>query len=343
MKYYNHYSIKEHHTFGTDTDTLHFVEYNTVEELNSVIEKLHKQWHGLPWLHIGSGSNLLFVNSHYPGVIIHSAIGGMEIIKENDTEVWIRVGAGVIWDKLVAYCVQQGWGGMENLSLIPGEVGSSAIQNIGAYGIEAKDLIEQVEAIEFATSTPRIFQNQECQYAYRQSIFKNELKNKYIVTHVTYRLQKRPIFRLDYGNIRDEIQKTGKEISLQTIRETIISIRNAKLPDPQILGNAGSFFMNPIVERKFMEEIKQNYPLMPFFEIDEQHVKIPAGWLIEQCGWKGRSLGKAAVHKNQALVLINTGGATGKEIVELSEAVRTAVKHKFNIEIYPEVNFIDEK
>lgn len=340
MKHYTDYSLKSLHTFGMDVRTAHFVEYTSVDELEALLVRMQSEWETLPWLHMGGGSNLLFTSDYYQGVILHSAIKGWQVVDEDEECVHLRVGAGVVWDELVAYTVAQGWGGMENLSLIPGEVGASAVQNIGAYGMEAKDLIETVDTIEIATGTSRTFACEECGYAYRQSVFKSELKGKFVVTHVTYRLQKHPVFHLDYGNIRAELERMGEGISLDTIRRAVIRIRESKLPDPQVMGNAGSFFMNPIVPRAVMEHIREAYPQMPFYEVDTERVKIPAGWMIEQCGWKGRALGRAAVHDKQALVLVNLGGATGREIIALSDAVRHDVKEKFGVDIHPEVNFI---
>ena len=340
MKHYTDYSLKSLHTFGMDVRTAHFVEYTSVDELEALLVRMQSEWETLPWLHMGGGSNLLFTSDYYQGVILHSAIKGWQVVDEDEECVHLRVGAGVVWDELVAYTVAQGWGGMENLSLIPGEVGASAVQNIGAYGMEAKDLIETVDTIEIATGTSRTFACKECGYAYRQSVFKSELKGKFVVTHVTYRLQKNPVFHLDYGNIRAELERMGEGISLDTIRRAVIRIRESKLPDPQVMGNAGSFFMNPIVPRAVMEHIREAYPQMPFYEVDTERVKIPAGWMIEQCGWKGRALGRAAVHDKQALVLVNLGGATGREIIALSDAVRHDVKEKFGVDIHPEVNFI---
>ncbi len=340
MKHYTDYSLKSLHTFGMDVRTAHFVEYTSVDELEALLVRMQSEWETLPWLHMGGGSNLLFTSDYYQGVILHSAIKGWQVVDEDEECVHLRVGAGVVWDELVAYTVAQGWGGMENLSLIPGEVGASAVQNIGAYGMEAKDLIEMVDTIEIATGTSRTFACEECGYAYRQSVFKSELKGKFVVTHVTYRLQKNPVFHLDYGNIRAELERMGEGISLDTIRRAVIRIRESKLPDPQVMGNAGSFFMNPIVPRAVMEHIREAYPQMPFYEVDTERVKIPAGWMIEQCGWKGRALGRVAVHDKQALVLVNLGGATGREIIALSDAVRRDVKEKFGVDIHPEVNFI---
>ena len=340
MKHYTDYSLKSLHTFGMDVKAAHFIEYESVEELLPILLRLKTEWRNRPFLHIGGGSNLLFASDFYDGMVLHSAIKGWQVGYEDEDTVHLRVGAGVVWDDLVDYCVSQGWGGMENLSLIPGEVGASAVQNIGAYGVEAKDLITSVETIEVATGNVRAFTCDECEYGYRQSIFKGELKGKYIVTHVTYRLQKHPIYHLDYGNIRAELERMGGEVSLENVRRAVIRIRESKLPDPKVTGNAGSFFMNPVVPRGVMERIKEEYPHMPFYEVDAEHVKIPAGWMIEQCGWKGRAMGRAAVHDKQALVLVNLGEATGHEVIALSDAVRHDVKDKFGIDIHPEVNFI---
>ncbi len=340
MIYKNDYSLKDLHTFGMDVKAAHFVEYSSVEELLHVLPRLWGEWKELPFFHMGGGSNLLFLREYYPGVIFHSAIMGWQVVKEDEEILHLRVGAGVVWDDLVSYCVCQGWGGMENLSLIPGEVGASAVQNIGAYGVEAKDLIVSVDAIDIATGEYRTFSLHECSYGYRKSIFKEELKGKYIITHVTYCLHKHPEFRLDYGNIRTELERMETGVSLESVRSAVIRIRESKLPDPKVLGNAGSFFMNPIVPRETMECIRQDYPTMPYYEVDENLVKIPAGWMIEQCGWKGRAMGRAAVHDKQALVLVNLGGATWLEVKNLCDTVRHDVKEKFNVEIHPEVNFI---
>lgn len=217
------------------------------------------------------------------------------------------------------------------------------MQNIGAYGVEAKDLIVAVETVSVATGELRVFTNEACRYAYRESIFKQELKGKYIVTYVTYRLKKHPVYHLDYGNIRSELEKEGGILSLAVLRRIIIRIREAKLPDPEKIGNAGSFFMNPIVSVEQFEALCKVYPDMPHYKVDENRVKIPAGWMIDRCGWKGKHLGRAGVHDKQALVLVNLGGATGEEVVRLSEAIVRSVKEKFGIAICPEVNFIGEK
>lgn len=337
MKDYNHYSLLAHNTFGMDVCAARFVEYESVEELRHFLLSPGAKTEQL--LHIGAGSNLLFTGD-FPGIILHSALRGMAVVAETDKEVWVRVGAGEVWDDFVAHTVRCGWYGAENLSLIPGEVGASAVQNIGAYGVEAKDLIVQVETLSCRTGEARLFQVDECGYAYRRSIFKEELKGQYIVTYVTYRLSKQPCYRLDYGNIRSELEKEGGEPTLQRLREVIVRIRQEKLPDPAVTGNAGSFFMNPLVTESRFAELKQAYPDLPHYPAPAGQVKLPAGWLIDRCGWKGRVLGRAGVHPRQALVLVNLGGATGADILRLAAAVQTSVRERFGIDLCPEVNYI---
>lgn len=329
-------SLLLHNTFGMDVKASLFIEYVSVEELKSILHEYLKDEH---WLHIGGGSNLLFTGD-FPGVILHSAIKGYELLEENNEEVIVRVGAGEVWDDFVAYTVAKGWYGAENLSLIPGEVGASAVQNIGAYGVEVKDLITQVDTIEVATGQERTFANEECGYAYRESVFKLSLKRRFIVTKVSFRLKKTPSYHLDYGHVRAELEKRGCELTLENVRRTIIEIREAKLPDPKIQGNAGSFFMNPIVSRTQFAALSAQYPQLPHYEVDAGRVKIPAAWMIEQCGWKGKQCGRAGVHGKQALVLVNLGGATGEEIIRLSEEIQKSVFNKFGVHISPEVNFI---
>ncbi|MBQ7572551.1 MAG: UDP-N-acetylmuramate dehydrogenase [Bacteroidaceae bacterium] len=335
MRIKENYSLKDWNTFGIDVRCRRFVEYDTPEELATLIGQR-------PLLHIGGGSNLLFLGD-YEGTVLHSAIRSIEP-RTDGGDVLLRVGAAVVWDDLVAYTIGRGWYGLENLSLIPGEVGASAVQNIGAYGAEAKDFITEVECMDLQTGQRRVFTNAECQYAYRQSIFKtDEHRGRWAVLYVTYRLSQTFVPRLDYGGIRAELERKGIDISALTanqLRQTIIEIRKAKLPDPKVQGNAGSFFMNPVVSRAQYEALARQYPTMPHYDMDAERVKIPAGWMIEQCGWKGRSLGPAAVHDRQALVLVNRGGATGQDIVRLCEAVRHDVAARFGIDIHPEVNLI---
>lgn len=337
MKELYNCSLLPYNTFGMDVKASRFVEYASVEELrglwNAEREAVARA------LHIGGGSNLLFA-SDYEGLILHSAIKGYTVVKETEEEVEVRVGAGEVWDDFVAYTVANGWYGAENLSLIPGEVGASAVQNIGAYGVEAKDLIVSVDTFGLETGEERRFMREECRYAYRESVFKQELKGKYAVTFVTYRLKKHPVFHLEYGNIRAELEKQGCQVDLENVRRIIIAIRQAKLPDPKVLGNAGSFFMNPVVPKMQFEALLAQYPDMPHYPVDDAHVKIPAGWMIDRCGWKGKRVGHAGVHERQALVLVNCGGATGKEVMHLAEEIVASVRERFGVTIRPEVNYI---
>lgn len=337
MKELYNCSLLPYNTFGMDVKASRFVEYASVEELrglwNAEREAVARA------LHIGGGSNLLFA-SDYEGLILHSAIKGYTVVKETEEEVEVRVGAGEVWDDFVAYTVANGWYGAENLSLIPGEVGASAVQNIGAYGVEAKDLIVSVDTFGLETGEERRFMREECRYAYRESVFKQKQKGKYAVTFVTYRLKKHPVFHLEYGNIRAELEKQGCLVDLENVRRIIIAIRQAKLPDPKVLGNAGSFFMNPVVPKMQFEALLAQYPDMPHYPVDDAHVKIPAGWMIDRCGWKGKRVGHAGVHEKQALVLVNCGGATGKEVMHLAEEIVASVRERFGVTIRPEVNYI---
>ena len=326
------YSLLRHNTFGIDAKCKRFIEYSSVEEAQQVARTITDA--DRPLLILGGGSNLLLTGD-YNGTVLHS---GIRFLEQTD-ECHVRCGSGFIWDDVVDYCVANNLYGAENLSIIPGEVGASAVQNIGAYGAEAKDLIECVEAVEIETGQICRFTNTECAYSYRQSKFKHAWKNRFLITAVTYKLSKTYNPKLDYGNIRVALAAKGIDNpTAMQLRETIIDIRNAKLPDPKVLGNAGSFFMNPVVPTHKYNQLAQQYVGMPHYTIDSEYEKIPAGWLIEQCGWKGKALGKAAVHNKQALVLVNCGGATGSEVVQLYKTIQHDVKQKFDIEIKPEVN-----
>lgn len=329
-------SLKSYNTFGIDVNTRYFAEYSSIGELKEILGS--EIINAKPWLHIGGGSNLLFLKD-FEGIILHSQLKSIEKISETNEIVLLKVGAGMVWDDFVAYCVSNNYYGVENLSLIPGEVGASAVQNIGAYGMEVKDVIETVDTIHTETLNERIFTNEECRYGYRKSIFKEELRGKYIITNVTFRLKKQPDYQLDYQHLREAVLQRG-EINLANIRSTVISIRESKLPDPSITGNAGSFFMNPVIPKEKYEELQLSHPTMPHYPASETEVKVPAGWLIEQCGWKGRSVGNVGVHSRQALVIINLGGATGPEVAGLAAQIRENVFQRFGIDITPEVNYI---
>jgi UDP-N-acetylmuramate dehydrogenase len=327
------YNLKTHNTFGIDAKCSRFLEYESVAEAQKVAKILRES--SIPYIIIGGGSNLLLTKD-YEGIVVHSACKGVER-KGNS----LICGSGEVWDDIVAKSIAMQLYGAENLSLIPGDVGASAVQNIGAYGSEVKDLIRKITAVEISTGAVREFNHTECEYGYRQSRFKHEWKNRFLIISVEYELSEAFQPRLDYGNIRAELERRNiTEPTAQQLRDTIIDIRNAKLPDPKVMGNAGSFFMNPIVSREKYEQLAAQYEGMPHYEIDADHVKIPAGWMIDQCGWKGKSLGRAGVHDKQALVLVNRGGATGAEIVALCEAIQKDVKVKFDIDIHPEVNII---
>lgn len=333
MKDIRDYNLLAHNTFGIDATCSRFLEYETTPEAQQVAEILRQS--SLPFIIIGGGSNLLLTKD-YNGIVVHSAVKGWDIQGNR-----MACGSGEIWDDMVDVSLRNGLYGAENLSLIPGDVGASAVQNIGAYGVEVKDLIHTVYAIEIATGKLCTISVNDCGYGYRDSRFKHEWKNRFLITMVAYEFS--PVFtpHLDYGNIRFELERRGiSEPTAQQLRQVIIDIRNAKLPDPKVMGNAGSFFMNPIVRREKYCELAAKYEGMPHYTIDSDHEKIPAGWMIDQCGWKGRSLGRAGVHDRQALVLVNRGGATGSEIVTLCETIRADVKAKFGIDIHPEVNIL---
>ncbi|MDO4163028.1 MAG: UDP-N-acetylmuramate dehydrogenase [Bacteroides sp.] len=321
-------------TFGLDVKAKLWLEYESSKELREIITT---QKIIFPYLHVGACSNMLFLGD-YDGTVLHSGIWYIETAGMNGNTALVRAGAGTSWDALVTYCVKNNYYGAENLSHIPGEVGSAVVQNIGAYGVEVKDLKPYVETMDIYGNT-RTYSWEECEFGYRQSIFKRpEMKNVFI-TSVTFHLSRHEQYKLDYGAIREELKKYPK-VNLRTVREVIIEIRDSKLPDPDKLGNAGSFFMNPVIPRVRYEILKLDFPDIPSYPVDEERVKVPAAWLIEQCGWKGRSWGPAAVHDKQPLVLVNRGGATGKDILALSDAIRMSVRERFGIDIRPEVNII---
>lgn len=328
------YSLRHHNTFGLDVFADRFIEYDSEEKLLRLIGESQIK---SPYLHIGRGSNLLFTKD-YEGTILHSLIKDVTLLSENSESICLRVGAGVAWDEFVDYCVEHGWQGVENLSLIPGEVGAAAVQNIGAYGMEVKDSIISVETIDIS-GRRKTYAVEECDYSYRHSLFKTTEMKSVFVTYVNFRLNKIPHYVLDYSALAKALP-SHDDVTLYDIRETVIRIRQSKLPDPKVLGNAGSFFMNPIVSRLYFKDLQRLYPTIPYYDIDAGHVKVPAAWLIEQCGWKGKSMGLAAVYEKQPLVLVNQGGAVGADIVRLGQAVQKSVKEKFGIDIQPEVMYI---
>lgn len=328
------FSLLKYNTFGIDVRCRDFFEYESVDELADFVASGALE--GRRWMQIGGGSNLLFL-SDFDGVVLHSKIDGIEIVPaDKPNEFFVTAGSGVVWDDFVAFCVDHHLGGVENLSLIPGEVGASPVQNIGAYGVEAKDVIYEVQVMDVTQGKMCRFSNAECQFAYRDSYFKHH--TNYIVTRVTFLLHSEEGYQynVSYGNLLKAIPEE-MAFSLSLIRKTIIGVRNSKLPDPKEIGSAGSFFKNPIVERSLYEALSKDYPEMPFYEVPDGMVKIPAGWLIDQCGWKGKQLEHAGVYEKQALVLVNRGGATGQEVWNLAEQIVASVQKKFSITISPEV------
>ncbi|HUX55870.1 MAG TPA: UDP-N-acetylmuramate dehydrogenase [Bacteroidales bacterium] len=329
-------SLKKYNTFGLDYKTDQLITFKTEEEAISIL----KEGKSLkdPLFIIGRGSNLLFTGD-YKGTVLHSEIGGITIEERHNSYVIVSAGAGMIWDKFVEWSVDERLGGLENLSLIPGMVGASPVQNIGAYGVEVKDTIEKVRAVSVEDGSLIEFSKNDCRFDYRNSIFKNEFKGKYLITKVYFKLTTTPIFKLDYGSLYLELKEPGN-INLKSIREAVINIRRAKLPDPELICNAGSFFKNPVVSSSTIKGLKESNPQMPAYEDPKGDIKLAAGWLIDQCGWKGKRIGDAGVHEKQALVLINHGNATGEEIYNLSEAIRMSVHQKFGIDLEREVEVV---
>lgn len=338
------YDLSADNTFGIAATADCFISYDSVEELHRVLAYVQEKYAGVPVYQIGGGSNLLLL-SDVKGVVLHSCIRTIEV-EECGDDVFLRVGAGMVWDELVAYCVEHGYYGLENLSYIPGEVGGAAVQNIGAYGVEVKDVITHVETMDLHTGERATYTKDDCEYGYRKSRFKTEWKGRMIVTHACFRLSKTFVPHLDYGGVRASLEQRGvlpEEVNAFQLRDTIIAIRKEKLPDPKVQGNAGSFFMNPVVSRCLYSKIKQRYDSVPCYEVNANEVKIPAAWLIEQRGWKGRDMGRAGVHDRQALVLVNKGHATGHDVLRLCDAIIEDVKGAFGIELVPEVNFMGNK
>lgn len=335
MNYQYNFSLQNYNTFGIEAFAQSFVEVTTKNELIQVLKDNQNLFI------LGGGSNML-LTQNIDKLVIYVNIKGIEIIKEDNHFVWVKANAGENWHEFVQWCIHKNFGGIENLSLIPGNVGTTPIQNIGAYGVEIKDAMSSCEAMEIATQKIKHFTNQDCQFAYRESIFKNNLKDQYIITSVTYKLTKQNHqFNTSYGAINNELAKMNiKNPTIQDISNTIIAIRSNKLPNPKELGNSGSFFKNPIIKKSQYEKNLAQYPEMPHYKVTESKVKIPAGWLIEQAGFKGKRFGDAGIHKNQALVLVNYGNATGKEIHNLSKLIQKAVLDKFGIFIEAEVNII---
>ncbi len=330
------FSLKDFNTFGIAATSRYFAELKTIDDITEFLQSEYSEIN--PKLVLGGGSNLLFTGN-FEGIIIYPNLKGIEHMGEDEGKALLRVAAGENWDEFVAYCVEQNLGGIENLSLIPGNVGATPIQNIGAYGVEIREVIEKVETISIESGESRIFLNHECNFGYRDSIFKNELKNKYIVTHVTYRLNREHKFITGYGNLEAELNNYP-ETTIRNIRKAVIAIRRKKLPDPEEMGNAGSFFKNPIVKKEQADTLKKHYPKMPAYPLEESFVKLSAAWLIETCKWKGKKINNIGTYKKQPLVIVNYGNASGVEILEFSKKIQKAVINQFAIQLEPEVNIL---
>jgi len=339
MEIFSNHPLKSYNTFGIEAYARNFVEVISDDELEHLFrdhQSGHKQL-----LILGGGSNILLTGD-FDGTIVKIKTRGIEILKEDKNEVHLRVAAGEDWDGLVEFCANNGWGGLENLSGIPGQVGSSPIQNIGAYGTELKDHFVSLEAINQCTGETNHYGPEKCQFVYRDSIFKRALKDRVVITHVVFRLRKKPVFNLTYHALGQKLEQLpANEITLKKVREAVLQIRASKLPDPKIIGNAGSFFKNPVIGYSLLESLSERFPGIVFYESSgTANYKLAAGWLIEQCGWKGFRKGDAGVHKDQALVLVNYGKATGIEILDLSRKIQQSVKEKFGVNLEREVNVI---
>lgn len=333
---YENFSLKKYNTFGLNVKADRMITFRYEENAIHFLRQRRESDHEM--FVIGGGSNLLFT-SDFHGILIHPEMEGITLEERKDDIVIISAGAGVVWDKLVESTVSNGLGGLENLSLIPGSVGAAPVQNIGAYGVEVKDSIERVRAVSLEDGSVREFTNGECRFGYRSSVFKGELKGKYLITKVYFRLSRKPKLSLEYGSLKEEVSRLGS-ISLGNVRKIVINTRMSKLPDPLICGNAGSFFKNPVVSGSFAEELRKKNPGLPVFKDSSGTIKIPAGWLIERCGWKGKRIGDAGVHDKQALVLVNYGKATGKELLDLSEEIKQSVFENFAITLEREVEIL---
>lgn len=341
----SHVSLKPYNTFGIDVNARYWVVIHKEDDLQTLFKLT--EFIDTPKLILGGGSNVLLCHN-FDGLVVKMSIQGMDVTREDDTHIYLTVGAGVNWHELVLFCVGRGYAGLENLSLIPGTVGAAPMQNIGAYGVELEQVFESLTAIHGSTGELRRFNHADCAFGYRESIFKRELKGQYIITSVTFRLDKQPTFHTRYGAIAETLTEMGVSadtLSIKAISEAVIRIRRSKLPDPAQIGNAGSFFKNPEIPQTQFDALKKQYADLPGYPLStdgpaEARVKVPAGWLIEQAGWKGYRSGDAGVHAKQALVLVNYGNATGHDILALANRVQISVREKYGIDITPEVNVV---
>ena len=336
----SHVSLKPYNTFRIDVDARYWVEISREEDLQTLLQLA--DFVDTPKLILGGGSNVLF-RRDFNGLVVNVKIQGIEVAREDDRHIYMAVGGGVNWHELVQFCVRKGYAGLENLSLIPGTVGAAPMQNIGAYGVELEQVFESLTAVHIKTGEKRTFNHADCAFGYRESVFKRELKDQYIITSVTFQLDKKPTFHTRYGAIQETLTAMGisdENLSIKAISEAVIHIRRSKLPDPAQIGNAGSFFKNPEIPQTQYNDLKNLHPTLPGYPVNDERVKVPAGWLIEQAGWKGYRAGDAGVHAKQALVLVNYGNATGDELLTLAGQIQKSVQDQFGIAISPEVNVV---
>ena len=336
MQIQENISLKPYNSFGIDAKARYFASFKNTEELSELLATDPR----LPTLILGGGSNILFTKD-YDGLILKNEIKGINKVDEDNEFVHIQAGAGENWHQFVLHCIENDWAGVENLSLIPGNVGASPMQNIGAYGVEIREVFHELKAFNLKEKTNYTFGLKDCDFGYRDSVFKRKYKNEFVILHVTYKLRKQPNFNTSYGVIEQELERMGvKELSIKAISDAVINIRSSKLPDPAEIGNAGSFFKNPKISNAQFEVLKTQFPSIVGYRLPNGNVKLAAGWLIEQCGWKGYRKGDAGCHAKQALVLVNYGNANGTEIYNLSEEILLSVKEKFGIILEREVNII---
>lgn len=339
MQVHQNYPLKKYNTFGIDVYAKFFAEFSSVYDLQMLFQSGRNPEQ--PTLILGGGSNILFTKN-FDGLVLKNEIRGIETVHEEEKYVYIKAGAGESWHQFVLNCIHKNLGGVENLSLIPGNVGASPMQNIGAYGVEIKDVFHSLEAYNYEEKKIMNFTLNDCEFGYRESIFKKKYKNQFVILNVTFRLHKKPHFNISYGAIEEELKKMRVDkLSIKAISDAVINIRTSKLPDPALTGNAGSFFKNPVIDEHELHKLCELHKLkIPFHKIGEANYKIPAGWLIEQCGWKGYRKGDAGCYEKQALVLVNYGNAKGKEILELSEEIKSSVLNKFGLILETEVNIV---
>ncbi|HXH18042.1 MAG TPA: UDP-N-acetylmuramate dehydrogenase [Chitinophagales bacterium] len=338
MHIQKNFSLKSFNTFGIDVSCLFFAEAENLDMLHEIITST--DYRNTRKLILGGGSNILFTKD-FNGLVLKNSLRGVRVIREDEDHVWVKAGAGEVWHELVLFCIRNNYAGIENLSLIPGLVGAAPMQNIGAYGVELVSVFESLEAVHMHSGEEKVFQKDECEFGYRESVFKGRYKDQFIITSVTLRLNKKPTYNISYGAVSETLEKMGvKELSIKAVSDAIIAIRSSKLPDPKVLGNAGSFFKNPEVPLSVYQRVKEKFPAVPHYPAANGMIKIPAAWLIEQCGWKGKRIGNTGSHQHQALVLVNYGSATGADVIDLAMKIKDSVKEKFGIEIVPEVNVV---